>query len=82
MDYQPGQQVLVIVKDPDKLAPQNLGPCQIHTVHVNGTVVIQRVPNTFECNNIYFTFWTRLPVSLAIEFENLPHYEQRYHQKQ
>lgn len=56
MDYQPGQQVLVIVKDPDKLAPQNLGPCQIHTVHVNGTVVIQRVPNTFECNNIYFTF--------------------------
>ena len=44
MDYQPGQQVLIIVKDPDKLAPHNLEPYQIETVHVNGTVIIEQPP--------------------------------------
>ena len=41
MDYQPGQQVLIIVKDPDKLAPQNQGPYYIKAVHVDGTVTIE-----------------------------------------
>ena len=41
MDYQPRLQVLIIVKDPDKLAPQNLGPYQIEMGHVNDTVTIE-----------------------------------------
>lgn len=52
MDYQPGQQVMIIVKDPDKLAPQNEGPYCIETIHVNGMVTIERAPNVFECINI------------------------------
>ena len=46
MDYQPGQ-VLLIVKDQDKLAPRNQGPDRIEAVHVNGTVTIERAPNVF-----------------------------------
>jgi len=52
MDYQPGQQVLIIVKDPDKLSPCNQGPYLIEAVHVNGTVTIERAPNVFERINI------------------------------
>ena len=49
MDYQPRLQVLIIVKDPDKLAPQNLGPYQIEMGHVNDTVTIEWARNIFEC---------------------------------
>ena len=48
MDYQPGQQVLIIVQDPDKLARQNQGPYRIEAVHVNGTITIERALNVFE----------------------------------
>ena len=52
MDYQPGQQVLIIVKDPDKLSPCNQGPYLIEAVHVNGTVTIERATNVFARINI------------------------------
>lgn len=53
MDYQAGQQVLIIVEDPDKLAPCKLGPYWIEMVHVNGTVTIEQTPNIFERINIW-----------------------------
>jgi len=53
MDYQPKQQVLIIVKDPDKLAPQNQGPFCIEAVHDNGMVTIECALNVFKCINIH-----------------------------
>ena len=51
-DYQPDDQVLVLVYKPDKLEPCACGPyCILHT-HVNGTVTIRRSPTVTECINI------------------------------
>ena len=52
MDYQPEQQVLIIVKDPDKLVPHTLALYQIEMVHVKGTVTIEQATNIFERTNI------------------------------
>jgi len=43
-DYQPGQQVLKLTANTNKLAPQFEGPYPINTVHTNGTVKIQLTP--------------------------------------
>lgn len=43
-DYQPGQEVLKLVYEPDKLAPRATGPYRIHSVHTNGTVTLQMTP--------------------------------------
>lgn len=47
-DYQPGQQILKFVYEPNKLAPRAMGPYTINTVHANGTVTIQLMPHTIE----------------------------------
>ena len=41
-DYQPNDQVLVLVYKPDKLEPRARGPYRILHTHVNGTITIQR----------------------------------------
>ena len=47
-DYQPNDQVLVLVYKPDKLEPHAHGPyCIVHT-HVNGTITIRRSPTVME----------------------------------
>ena len=43
-DYQPNQEVLKLVYEPDKLAPRATGPYRIHSVHTNGTLTIQTTP--------------------------------------
>jgi hypothetical protein len=40
-DYQPGQEVLKLVYNPDKLEPQAQGPYEIIAIHTNGTLTIQ-----------------------------------------
>jgi transposase InsO family protein len=52
MDYQPGQQVLVLKHNPGKLEDRAIGPFTIHQVHVNGTVTIQRTQYVRERINI------------------------------
>jgi len=51
-DYQPGQQVLKLIANPNKLAPQFEGPFPIITVHTNGTVKLQITPVIQERINI------------------------------
>jgi len=51
-DYQPGQQVLKLVADPDKLQPRYEGPYTVTTVHTNGTITIQLTPQVQERINI------------------------------
>lgn len=52
LDYQPGQEVLVLTYQPDKMEPRATGPFRIATVHVNGTVTIQRAENVTERINV------------------------------
>jgi hypothetical protein len=52
MDYQPGQQVLVLKHNPGKLEDKAIGPFPILQVHVNGTVTIQRNPHVKERINV------------------------------
>jgi hypothetical protein len=47
-DYYPGNQVLKIVHNPDKLEPRNIGPYTIEHVHTNGTVTVRINPYTVE----------------------------------
>ena len=51
-DYQPGQEVLVLTYQPDKMEPRATGPFKIATVHVNGTVTIKRSANVTERINV------------------------------
>ena len=51
-DYQPNDQVLVLVYKPDKLEPRARGPYRILHTHVNGTVTIWRSPTVMERINI------------------------------
>ena len=51
-DYQPNDQVLVLVYKPDKLEPRARGPHRIFHTHVNGTVTIRRRPTVMERINI------------------------------
>ncbi len=44
-DYQPGQKVLKVAVNPNKLDPQYEGPYSIATVHTNGTVRLQLTPH-------------------------------------
>ena len=47
-DYQPNDQVLVLVYKPDKLEPCTRGPYRILHTHMNGTVTIRRSPTVTE----------------------------------
>ena len=51
-DYQPNDQVLVLVYKPDKLEPHARGPYHILHTHVNGTVTIRCSPTVTERINI------------------------------
>ena len=51
-DYQPGDEVLIRVKDPSKLDARQIGPFVIEQVHTNGTVTIARGPNVYERINV------------------------------
>jgi hypothetical protein len=51
-DYQPGQEVLKLVYNPDKLEPQAQGPYEIIAIHTNGTLTIQLNATTIECISI------------------------------
>jgi len=51
-DYQPGQQVLKLVANPNKLAPRYDGPYPLASVHTNGTVRLQLTPVIQERINI------------------------------
>jgi hypothetical protein len=43
-DYQPADEVLLLTYKPDKLDPQATGPYTVHSVHTNGTVIMNRNP--------------------------------------
>jgi hypothetical protein len=47
-DYQPGQEVLMLQYEPNKLEPQATGPYRVNAVHMNGTITIQLTPYTIE----------------------------------
>jgi hypothetical protein len=51
-DYKIGDQVLKLIYSPNKLEPRTEGPYPINTIHVNGTVTLQRSPTTEERINI------------------------------
>ena len=51
-DYQPNDQVLVLVYKPDKLEPRARGPYSILHTHVNGTIVNRRSLTVTERINI------------------------------
>jgi hypothetical protein len=51
-DYQPGQEVLVLVYQPTKDEPRAIGPFTIERVHVNGTVTIRRNEHVTERINV------------------------------
>ena len=51
-DYQPGQEVLKLTYQPDKLEPRATGPFTIKKTHVNGTLSIELSPGVIERINI------------------------------
>ena len=51
-DYQPNDQVLVLVYKSDKLEPRACSPYSILHTHMNGTVTIRRSPTVMEQINI------------------------------
>jgi len=51
-DYQPGQEVLVLVYQPTKTDPRAIGPFCIERVHVNGTITIRRNEHVTERINV------------------------------
>jgi hypothetical protein len=51
-DYQPGQEVLKLVYQPDKLEPHAQGPYDMIAVHTNVTLTIQLNAHTTECISI------------------------------
>lgn len=52
MDYQAGQQVLIIDNDGRKLDPKTEGPFPVEQVHANGTLTIRRKPDVTERINV------------------------------
>jgi hypothetical protein len=52
LDYQPGKQVFLHVKNPSKLGKRSTGPSDVVQVHTNGTITIRRQANVVESINI------------------------------
>ena len=52
MDYQPGDEILILTDNPTTLQDCSIGPFPITPVPTNGTVTIQRTPHVVECINI------------------------------
>ena len=51
-DYQPGQQVLILDHEANKLDPKAVGPYSITKAHTNGTVTLQMNPDVYQRINI------------------------------
>ena len=51
-DYQPGDQVLKLTYQPDKLEPRATGPYSVTRTHTNGTLSIEISPGVIERINI------------------------------
>ena len=51
-DYQPGQEVLILDHEADKLDPKAVGPYTILRVHTNGTVTLRMTPDVSQRINI------------------------------
>ena len=52
MDYQPGDDILILTDNPTTLQDREIGPFRIIQVHTNGTITIQRTPHIVERINI------------------------------
>ena len=52
MDYQPGDDILILTDNPTTLQDRGIGPFRIIQVHTNGTITIQRTPHIVERINI------------------------------
>ena len=51
-DYQAGEYVLELKRDPTKLGIRTTGPYRIEQVHTNGTLTIRRGPGLIDRINI------------------------------
>ena len=51
-DYEVGDQVMLLLKDTNKMEGKCIGPYTVEQVHQNGTVTIQRQANVFERINV------------------------------
>jgi hypothetical protein len=52
-DYEPGDEILKIVYNPDSLQERAIGPFVIQQVHVNDTITILRANDIYECSSIH-----------------------------
>ena len=52
MDYQPGDDILILTDNSTTLQDRRIGPFPITQVHTNGTVTIQHTPHIVERINI------------------------------
>ena len=52
MEYQPGDEILILIDNPTTLQDCGIGPFPITQVHTNGTVTIQHTPHIVERINI------------------------------
>ena len=52
MDYQPGDDILILTDNPTTLQDRGIGPFRIIQVHTNGTITIQHTPHIVERINI------------------------------
>ena len=52
MDYQPGDDILILTDNPTTLQDRRIGPFRITQVHTNVTITIQRTPHIVERINI------------------------------
>ena len=52
LDYQPGDDILILTDNPTTLQDRGIGPFRTTQVHTNGTITIQRTPHIVERINI------------------------------
>ena len=52
MDYQPGDDIIILTDNPTTLQDREIGPFRIIEVHTNGTITIQRTQHIVERINI------------------------------
>ena len=52
MDYQPGDDIIILTDNPTTLQDRENGPFRVIQVHTNGTITIQRTPHIVERINI------------------------------
>ena len=48
MDYQPGDEILILTDNPTTLQDCRIGPFPITQIHTNGTITIQHTPHIVE----------------------------------